>query len=225
VKRRRRLLGFTLVEVLIATAVLALLMLGLVTAMRSFARAEARIDERIRIDDGLRLSERLLRATMSAVSPRRREMQADTPRALDFHGGSESMRWIGVMPARHGAGGLYRFHLYARPPAIDGPGALVLEFAPFVPGFNGPLDPGAVQSRVLASPIESVHLRYQDDVDGAGRWLDEWPHADRLPRRIGLTVQADRHAWPETVVAVTPAVGPAAAGSGGVTSGPTVGPL
>jgi hypothetical protein len=68
-------------------------------------------------------------------------------------------------------------------------------------------------------------LRYQDDVDGAGRWFDDWPHADRLPRRIGLTVQADRHAWPETVVAVTPAAGPAAAGRGGVTSGPTVGPL
>ena len=64
--------GFTLVEVLVATALLSLVMLGLLTAMRSFAQSETRIDERIRIDDDLRVSERFLRLVMGNVSPRPR---------------------------------------------------------------------------------------------------------------------------------------------------------
>jgi general secretion pathway protein J len=131
--------GFTLVEVLVATALLALVMLGLLTAMRSFAQSETRIDERIRIDDDLRVSERFLRLVMGNVSPRPRATPAGAQKEIDFFGGADRMRWIGVMPARHGAGGLYRFHLYARAATAEGPAALVLEFFPFVPGFEAPL--------------------------------------------------------------------------------------
>ena len=145
--------GFTLVEVLVATALLSLVMLGLLTAMRSFAQSETRIDERIRIDDDLRVSERFLRLVMGNVSPRPRATPAGAQKEIDFFGGADALRWIGVMPARHGAGGLYRFHLYARPATADGPAALVLEFFPFVPGFETPLDPAAVQSRAMATPV------------------------------------------------------------------------
>ena len=112
---RRPARGFTLVEVLVATALLALVMLGLLTAMRSFALSEKRIDERIRVDDDLRVGERFLRSVMATMSPRQRATPAGARKELDFAGGASDMRWIGVMPARHGAGGLYRFHLYARP--------------------------------------------------------------------------------------------------------------
>jgi general secretion pathway protein J len=215
-----RLRGFTLIEVLVATALLALVTLGLLTAMRSFAQSEARIDERIRFDDDLRASERFLRSVMATASPRPRATQAGAPRQVDFAGGSDSMRWIGVMPARHGAGGLYRFHLYMRPPAAGEPAALMLEFAPYVPGFEAPLDPAAVQSRAMASAVGGVALRYQDDLESGEQWLAEWPHADRLPRRIGLTVASERLPWPEMIVAVRPAAGPAQVGRGGVEIGP-----
>jgi len=97
-QRRRR--GFTLVEVLVATALLSLVMLGLLTAMRSFAQSETRIDERIRIDDDLRVGERFLRTVMATVSPRLRSTAAGAPKEIDFVGSAEAMRWIGVMPAR-----------------------------------------------------------------------------------------------------------------------------
>jgi general secretion pathway protein J len=216
--------GFTLVEVLVATALLSLLMLGLLTAMRSFAQSETRIDERIRIDDDLRVSERFLRTVMATVSPRQRATPAGAPKEVDFVGGAAAMRWIGVMPARHGAGGLYRFHLYGRPATAEGPAALVLEFFPYVAGFEAPLDPAAVQSRAMATTVGEIRFRYQDEAESGEQWLAEWPHVDRLPRRIGLTVGSDRLPWPETVVAVVPVSGPDSAGRGGA-GGPMVGPL
>lgn len=217
--------GFTLVEVLVATALLALVMLGLLTAMRSFAQTETRIDERIRSDDDLRVSERFLRTVLSAVSPRLRATAAGAPKEIDFAGSRDSMSWIGVMPARHGAGGLYRFHLHARPAAGDRPAALVLEFAPYVPGLDAPLDPSAVQERVMASAFGEVRFRYQDDPDSGEQWRDDWPHADRLPQRVGLNFDGGPQRRPELIVTVLPVAGPQQVASGGVAAGPTIGPL
>ena len=217
---RRPARGFTLVEVLVATALLALVMLGLLTAMRSFALSEKRIDERIRVDDDLRVGERFLRSVMATMSPRQRATPAGARKELDFAGGASDMRWIGVMPARHGAGGLYRFHLYARPAVAEEPAALMLEFSPLVPGFDAPLDPAVLQSRAMVAPISEVRFRYQEDLESGGQWFAEWPHVDRLPRRIGLSVTSDRLPWPEIVVAVVPVAGPTRVGRGGVGVGP-----
>ena len=218
--------GFTLVEVLIATALLSLVMLGLLTAMRSFAQTETRIDERIRIDDDLRAGERFLRGVMSTVSPRLRPTEAGAPKQIDFAGSANEMRWIGVMPARHGAGGLYRFHLYARPAAGDEAAALMLEFTPYVPGFEAPLDPAAVQSRPMVTGIGEVRLRYQDDQSPDAQWLAEWPHPDRLPRRIALDVGGTTQPWPELIVGVIPVLGPSTMGrGGGLAEGTVIGPF
>lgn len=216
--------GFTLLEVLVAMALLALVMAGLLTAMRSFAQSESRIDERIRIDDDLRVSERFLRTVLATASPRPRATPAGAPKEIDFEGGASEMRWIGVMPARHGAGGLYRFHLQGRPANGDEPAALVLEFAPFLPNLDAPVDPAAVLSRAMVTGIGEVRFRYQDDVASGAAWLDQWPHKDRLPRRIGLNVVGGSQPWPEIVVAVVP-VASGLSGRSGVGVGPTVGPL
>jgi general secretion pathway protein J len=218
--------GFTLVEVLVATALLALVMLGLLTALRSFAQTEARIDERVRIDDGLRVSERFLRAIMASVSPRLRPTAAGAPKQIDFTGGGEAMRWIGVMPARHGAGGLYRFHLFARPADAGAPAVLMLEFAPYVPGFDAPLEPAAAQSRAMAVGMGEVRFRYQDEAESGEVWLAEWPHSDRLPKRIALSLVSSSRPWPEMVVGVLPVTGSSvAARGGGLAAGSVIGPF
>jgi len=219
---RRR--GFTLVEVLIATSLLALVLLGMLTAMRAFARSEARIDERVRIDEDLRVADRFLRGVLASISPRPRPEVAGAPRQIDFSGTADQLSWIGVMPARHGAGGMYRFHLHLRPADLAGPAALVLDFAPYIAGADGPLDASAVMSRVMVAPVGAVRFRYQDDLKSGEQWHDAWPHVDRLPQRIALEYSGMTQPWPEMVVAVVPVSGPLALGGGGITSGPAVGP-
>jgi general secretion pathway protein J len=218
--------GFTLVELLVAMALLSLVMLGLLTAMRSFAQTETRIDDRIRSDEDLRVTEQFLRAIMATVSPRVRAGIPGAPRQIDFAGSADVLRWIGVMPARHGAGGLYRFRLFVRPVTAEASASLVLEFAPYVPGFDAPLDPAAVQSRVMAGGIGAVSFRYQDDLRSGEQWVADWHHTDRLPRRIALGVLAAGRRWPEIVVGAVPVVGPGTtARGGGLTSGSTIGPF
>jgi general secretion pathway protein J len=221
-RRHRR--GFTLIELLVATALLSLLLMGLLTAMRSFARSEGRIDERVRIDEDLRVTDGFLRGILATVSPRPRPQVAGSRRQIDFSGTADELRWVGVMPARHGAGGLYRFHLYLRPSTMAEPSALMLDFAPYIPGIDGPLDPSAVQSRVMVSPVGGVQFRYQDDLKSDEQWHDAWPHDDKLPRRIAMNLVGMTRPWPEMVVGVVPVSGPLGLGAGGVTAGPVVGP-
>jgi hypothetical protein len=100
----------------------------------------------------------------------------------------------------------------------------VLEFFPYVTGFAAPLEPTATQSRTMAAGIGEVSFRYQDNLESGEQWLADWPHADRLPRRIGLSVTGTGHPWPEMVVSVMAVSGPSPAGRGGVGAGPAVGP-
>ncbi len=221
---RRR--GFTLVELLVAVALLSLVMLGLLTAMRSFAQTEARIDDRVRSDEDLRVTANFLRTILGTVSPRAKSGAPGSPRQIDFAGRSDAMQWIGVMPARHGAGGLYRFRLFLRQATAGESAALVLEFAPYVSGFDAALDPANVRSRVMASDVGEVGFRYQDDLRSGEEWVADWSHTDRLPKRIGLSVLGSGRPWPQIVVSTIPVVGPGTvARGGGLTSGTTIGPF
>ncbi len=216
--------GFTLVELLVAMALLSLVMLGLVTAMRSFAQTETRIDDRIRRDEDFRVTEQFLRTVLGAMAPRATRSAPGGPRQVAFSGSGDELQWIGVMPARHGAGGLYRFRLFVAPGESGQPGALVLEFAPLT-NFDAPLESGPGQSRVMVAAVTDVTFRYQDSTQGDAAWSSGWPSADRLPRRIGVQARTRTGIWPEIVVNVIPAVGPGIPSRTGSGSGPVIGPF
>ncbi len=209
--------GFTLVELLVSTALLALLMLALLAALRSFGQTEDRLDRLLQRDAELRTGASFLRGIVSAIAPRPLKTGAGMPKRIEFRGTAGELRWVGVMPARQGAGGLYRFRLARR---TDGESpALVLQFAPYVAGAAAPVEGGAHESRVMAGRVRSVSFRYLGDDAGAG-WLDAWPDEERLPRRIGMKVATDRDEWPEILVTVVPVAGPDAPSRPGTEADP-----
>jgi general secretion pathway protein J len=196
--------GFTLLELLVAMALLTAVMAGLMTAMRSFAQVEARIDQQALRDEEFRSSVRFVRRILGAMAPRTVTVDGGSPRQIAFAGKAAEIEWIGVMPARHGAGGLTRFHLFVGD--SDGRRALILEYAPLT-NLDKPLESEPLQSHVLATDVTSIALRYRDSDKPDEEWLDDWPIADRLPLFVSLQVQTAGGIWPELRVAVTPAVG------------------
>jgi hypothetical protein len=77
----------------------------------------------------------------------------------------------------------------------------------------------------MVNAISNVAFRYQDSPQQADEWFSAWPHADRLPRRIGVQIRTLTTAWPEIIVGVLPAVGPNTASGAGGAAGPTIGPF
>ena len=209
IRARRRSSGFTLIEVLLATVLLAAgLALGFATVRAAGASAQrgeaiAERNERIRaVSDFLR---RRIGGMQGLVF----ELDPESGESRRFAGEAESMRFVADLPDYLGRGGP---HLHALGVARDGDGfALQVDFRMVLAGetIEGSR---ARPPEPLADGLRSVEFAYR----GPGKdgkpapWLYEWEHPEALPAQVRVRIVDAQGAWPDLVVA------PPAAGSYGV---------
>lgn len=198
----RRARGFTLIEVLLATLLLALaLALALATlraATATVQRGEA-IAER---SERMRAVSQFLRRRLAGARPVPFTVDPDTGVPLRFIGEPDRLRFVADLPDYLGRGGPYLHDLQLHEGA-DGlelrldlqmvlAGLLVEERTPRAP-------------EVLAAGLEAIRFRYRalDEQNRLGEWQERWEHGDRLPLQVEITLRdADGRAWPPLVVAL-----------------------
>lgn len=194
--------GFTLVELLVAMVLLSMITLGLASVMSTVSQTQERIDTRLDRMDHQNVSVGFLRSVLGQVSALRRQggLRKQGESDYFFAGGSQSMQWLGIMPARYGVGGRTHFQL-----AQQGD-ALVLSFVPWQ-GSGAEPNWALAQNYVLARKITAFVLRYQNGKQGAGQWLTNWSEAKEFPTAVQIDLQTATDIWPMWVVAlhITPA--------------------
>ncbi|MBN9696262.1 MAG: prepilin-type N-terminal cleavage/methylation domain-containing protein [Zoogloea sp.] len=197
--RIRRQGGFTLVELLISLAIVSVIMVGLLTAMRSFGLTDEKLEKRLAQADERRVVSGFLEDVLGQAVFRPRSSMLGKPEESSFLGTPDSLEWIGVMPPRHGAGGLYHFRLYW---AGDGRStALMLAYLPYA-GLEVLPDWSLAERRVLVESVSGFALRYQREDGGA--WLDQWRMGAESGQlgRVGVALAAGGVEWPLLVVPV-----------------------
>jgi general secretion pathway protein J len=223
----RLTLGFTLVEVLVAMSLLAVVMTATLSAMRTMAQTEVRVDERLQRLDQMRVVNGFLRATLGRVeSTLRVSEQSPGERHLQFLADATSISWVGIMPARYGAGGRYFFHLSVQDSGSEA--ALVLRYTPWAAQPEFP-DWASSESQILVRNV----VNFQVEAEGLPvnlqtvpitwpiGWSAGWGEKTALPQRIRLSWADQVGAWPPLVVAVTPTA-QSQSNSGGFTTGGSV---
>lgn len=189
--------GFTLLEVVVAIALFAMVLgamyAGMGTAVRAYDAAESRIEAASR----MRVVGSFLRRSLSAAIPLAVAAQQDWQ--LLFEGDANSVRFIADLPGYVGVGGLHEIvfdagdgerrdlMMHRRPLSIDEQGGLEGEF----------------ETRVLVAGIEAMQLRYfgSDDGRAPATWRDEWPTGKRMPKLVEIRVSdAGAQPWPALVV-------------------------
>lgn len=215
VATRRRVRGMTLVEVVVALAVLSLVVLVLGASLRSMAQSSQRIDERVDVIDEMRVATGFLRELLGRVA----EVRVAPPgQGLLFAAAADELAWVAVMPARYGAAGRHHFRL-AVEARDDGSAALVLRYAPWAGDAVFP-DWSGAEARVLVPQVTRFALHYGGDGVQAG-WLPTWPppesRAERLPPRLRLDVATATQVWPPVIVPLR--VASARGGGGGFVVG------
>lgn len=196
----RRVGGFTLVEVVVAISLVAAVMLGMASALRTLGGTAERLDQRVADAEQMRALGGFLRTTLQTVA-RAPAPGAQPPQRPSLLGGSGAIEWTGLFPPRYGIGGLHRFRLHLQADAT--PPALVLEFAPLRPQLEA-LPWNQIAPEVRLDGIVGLRLRYRDR---RGEWLDQWSVEDALPTLIDLTLSDETRSWPSIIVAPTPAGG------------------
>jgi general secretion pathway protein J len=194
-------LGFTLIELMVALALLAmisaLLYGSLSLSANSWDRGEQKVEESV----DMRLTEEMLRQTLAAQHPLRFHKVVDQP--LYFAGATDSLSFAAALPGRAG-GGMFYFRVALVPAGEKSR----LTLARVIPdyGANALPDFAEADSSVLAEDIAEVRFGYfgrdQDSTDAAApTWRDRWDDPQILPLLIRIDVTPKKsQAWPTMIV-------------------------
>lgn len=194
----RRPAGFTLIEVIVALTLVAALMVGLMGALGTFGNTGARLEKRAMESDDMRLVHYFLRQSLTAASARQHIRTSDSARTVWLLGGPESLEWLGLMPARHGIGGLNHLQLFR---TMDGnQEVLMLAYLPYA-GEEVEPDWGNARSHILLAGegvgLDIAYLRL-----GGEAWEAAWEDPEVLPGHVMLRMSRDGIVWPELIVRV-----------------------
>jgi general secretion pathway protein J len=215
--------GFTLVELVISLALLALLILGAHTAIRTSTQAVVSGERLIERTNKLRVTQELLRRQVSQALAMPIEQRRGTNESIFLAGGREDLTWVSSMPGYLGRGGPY----VQRISLERGPGGQSLVFRHAM--LNG-WDPDDGFDERLAPPvtllegIRSLRIEYRalDEAGRLGSWQDRWDKPFQLPLLVRIRIEFERETlqqWPELVIPLL--VDP---GAGAINVAPIFGP-
>ena len=209
----RAIVGFTLVEVLLATVLLAA-GLALAFATLSAATQAARRGEAMaQRSERMRAVEGFLRRRLAAARPVSFALDESTLLPSRFVGEPDRMRFVADLPDYLGQGGPYLHDV-----RVDESGAgvrIVLALQIVLAGRTIE-DPRPRAPELLADGLRSARFRYRAlDADGAlDEWQDRWTRIEQLPLLVEVTLtDADGRNWPPLVVALPLAIATAAGGA------------
>lgn len=193
----RRAGGFTLIEVVVATALLAVILTGLVSALVTFARTGERIEQRTLASDDVRLVYAFLEQSLGPASARAQTQADDNALVGWLQGTDTGLEWLGLMPARHGVGGLYHLRLGAE--RSGDRSQLMLYYLPYA-GEDPPPDWSQASAHLLLDGLTRLAISYR--AVGEPEWRGEWLDTPVLPARVQIDLARDGIPWPPLVVPI-----------------------
>ena len=197
---KSRAAGFTLIEVVIATSLLALGLAIAFGALRGAGRATAKTEAAAQREERLRAVQGLLRTQLSGALPIPFEFDGESGVATFLRVQPGKLEYVGTMPGYLARGGPYLQTLEL----VRGADGQQLRFQHQQLSADGPLD-AEREPVLLLEGIEEAHfeVRTLDEQGKPGEWQDEWEVSAQLPPqvRVRLRFRDPQRKWPEMVVA------------------------
>lgn len=192
----RRERGFTLVEMLAALAVSALLISlvygAIIVAQRSAQAVQREVDRSETMHIAWAFLERAIAQARVVANP------DDGSDRTGFSGGSGHLAFVAEPPTYIGSGGLARIAL--RIDDEDQQQRLQLRLAPYPPMDDD--DAASASTATLLDDLGELEIAYLGRLPGdtVARWHDDWVGEQRLPALVRIRISdASGRAWPELI--------------------------
>jgi general secretion pathway protein J len=183
--RRHLERGFTLIELVLALTIVAVMVTLLFGGLRVGLRAWQRGEERAAVLQHARSVTQLLQESLGGIYAYRGRADQDTPTdVLLFQGEAERLSFVTVSPPMSLPAAIAFVAVTLSMDAGDAPGLAIREKA--LPNFN-PFE--AVAPNVVDPTITAIRFRYlRDD----GTWEETWDGQDErmVPRAVEVTLTA-----------------------------------
>lgn len=201
---RPRVGGFTLIEVMLAITLVALIMGMAYGGFRASIRATTSGEALIEDTNRLRVTHQFVRRQLSQARPLIIEQdENDEAEQIRFEGERQRVRFVAPMPGYLSYGGPYvqQLSLERGNDGLD----LVFYFAMLNGYLPGDLE--ASDGVVLMEGLDDGGFFFLglDEEDQTPFWADFWEHNARLPLAVGLNIDMGRDNglnWPELVTPV-----------------------
>jgi general secretion pathway protein J len=191
----------TLVELLVALALVGLLTLMLFDALKRGARVWQLSHENGSDAEEMVSAQIFLRGRLSHLDPSTR-VEASALRRSAVEGAADEVAFSAPLPQSGDRHGVYRYRLFTRQ-APTGQSLLVAwRLDHGEPDATGGID--SVQTETLVDHIRSVAIDYYDrPASGTPRWTSSWRSQLSPPALVRIRVsfdETDRRYWPDLIV-------------------------
>ena len=202
---RLRAGGFTLIELMVALALFAIIPSILFGSLRLAGRSADAGEEKAQASSGMRLASDYLREQLASQHPQRMRKMLEFP--ILFGGTGEELRFAATLPGRVGVGGMWYYKLsLANAPGKQQTALVLSRVMPDLDGLSLPGFNDAERS-VLADDIKSLKVEYLGRdrgvaLDQAPTWRNTWEDTQLLPVLVRIEVVPVRgDPWPPILVA------------------------
>lgn len=204
---KRAQTGFTLVEILVATSLLALMILGAMAALSSSVRAVRSGEALVSRTDSVRIAQEFLRRQLSQALALPFERTDDLGMVFVFEGGDRDIKFVAPMPGHLARGGP---HVQQISIGSGERGRKRIEFTHSLLNGYDDLQSREQQKRppvVVLDGLQDAYFEYRS-VDENGQllpWTRNWDYPQFLPMMVRLVAEfpSERpQVWPQFEVPV-----------------------
>lgn len=199
VKAYKQQAGFTLLEMMVAFSLLALLFLALFSSFHTIGRGWEAADRKLLKTEDTRLISEFLRNQLSQTIVV--QIKGEAGSVYAFEGADDYVRYAAPLQPLQNQGGIYLIELAVKP---DKEGRKIeMRYAPYRPDLSWDEALEAVEPILVYSGLGLVHFDYyaaESDQDDP-RWRAEWLDQPVYPLLVRVMIEGkDHQAWPTLIV-------------------------